>query len=553
MDRRPEARTFTVEALLQLVQDGKLRLPDFQRPPRWRASHVIDFFDSIYRGFPVGELLLSKQPAGEGLLSFGPVHLPGPAMEGAFFVVDGQQRLTALTGALLHPENKPRGDIHAIWFDLAEEKFQRSRLREPPAHWIPLNVAGDSFKLLKWLNDWPLRTERGDLVNRAIFLGKVLREYQIPAYVVEGASEEVLRLIFKRVNTSGVEMKEHEVFDALYGAAESQRIGSACARLAQNGFGLIEAEWFLRCLKAVEGQDPRKSYREGEEASHRPQPGAIGRTEVALQQAIGFLDEDAGIPNIRLMPYALLPLVVLARFFHLHHHPHPRTRTLLARWLWRGAISKAHADSDNPAILAHQQSIDPADESTSLKHLLEKVPRELDFPGADTPWLFQSARTKLCALALLHLRPRDPATNKVFEMEDLLAEDNDSQWSLPLISDNEHSNKSDDGKQQDVGRLFHDVSGKKQTSVAMHVLLADRKQLKLLPDAPPEVLQSHAMDAAAAEALRRGDFKAFEQHRARVLNEWLQRFFRERCAVDESDRPAIAHLLRQVEQKAASL
>jgi hypothetical protein len=535
MNRRPEARTFTVEALLQLAQEGRIRLPDLQRPPRWRASHVMDFFDSLYRGFPVGQLLLSQQRAEAELLSFGPVHLPGPAMEGAFFVVDGQQRLTALAGALLHPDARPRGDIHALWFDLAEEKFQRARLREPPPHWIPLNVAGDSFKLLNWLKDWPLRTECSDLVQRAILLGKVLREYPIPVSIIQGASEEVLRLAFKRLNTSGVGMKEYEVFSSHQGTTESRRIGSACARLAQNGSGLIETEWFLRCAEAVEGQDARKSNGAGEAASHRPPPGAIEHTEVALRRALVFLDEDAGIPHIRLMPYVLLPLVVLARFFHLHPHPHPRTRRLLARWLWRGAVSGVHADCDSRMLLAHQQSIDPADESTSLKRLLERVPRELDFPDASTPWSLQSARTRLCALALLHLRPRDVATGKVLDLEELLAPE------------------ADETGEEDVGRLFHSVSRREQTSVARYVLLAAPQQLELLPEAAPEVLRSHAMDAAAAEALRRQDFEAFERYRARVLNEWLQRFFREQCAVDESDRPAIAHLLRQVEEKAASL
>jgi hypothetical protein len=527
--RRPEARPYAVKDLLQLVQDGKTRLPDFQRPPRWRASHVLDLFDSIFRGFPVGELLFSKRPAEAGPLSFGSFHLQGAAMAEALFVVDGQQRLAALAGAMLHPEPQPRGDIHAIWFDLEEEEFQRSRVREPPPHWIPLNVTGHSFQLLQWLHAWPLRTERPDLVQRALSLGQRLQEYQIPAYIVEGASEEDLRLIFKRVNTSGVEMKEHEVFDALYGGTQIQRIPSACARLAQSGFGLIDAEWFLRCLKAVEGEDPRRSYTTGEETDRRPQPGAIERTEIALQRAFRFLTTDAGIPHIRLLPYALLPLVVLARFFHHHPQPHSRTKLLLARWVWRGALSEEHANSSNPAVFAHQQCIDH-DESASLRLLLEKVPRQPELPDASTPWRLQSARTKLCALALLHLRPRDPATGKALDVEEVLAFVNE--------------------EEQELGQLFHDVFGQKQSSIADRVVLTNRQHLDLLANAPPEVLRSHAMDADAAAALREGNLDAFHRYRSSVLNPWLKSFFLERCAPDESDRPAIAHLMRQVARKA---
>src|ERR1700678_2535090 len=40
LERRPEARAFSVETLLQQVRDGKIRIPDFQRPLRWRAQRT---------------------------------------------------------------------------------------------------------------------------------------------------------------------------------------------------------------------------------------------------------------------------------------------------------------------------------------------------------------------------------------------------------------------------------------------------------------------------------------------------------------------------------
>lgn len=161
LTRRPEALAVSVEWLLQMVQEGKLRLPDFQRPQRWRSSHVTSFFDSIYRGIPVGTLLLSRHPAPAAHLRFGPVEVDAPELADSHAIVDGQQRITALAGALLHPDERPLGDIHAIWFDLEREDFKRC-VASPPTSWIPLNVVGDSFKQLRWLNDWPARNERPD-------------------------------------------------------------------------------------------------------------------------------------------------------------------------------------------------------------------------------------------------------------------------------------------------------------------------------------------------------------------------------------------------------
>ncbi|MBK6534338.1 MAG: DUF262 domain-containing protein [Deltaproteobacteria bacterium] len=60
-----EVRPYKVEDLLVLAQQGRLRIPMFQRPPRWRSEHVVDLFDSIKQGFPVGTLLfaLREEPA----------------------------------------------------------------------------------------------------------------------------------------------------------------------------------------------------------------------------------------------------------------------------------------------------------------------------------------------------------------------------------------------------------------------------------------------------------------------------------------------------------
>ena len=179
--RRPEARGFRVEQLLHEAADGRLRIPNFQRPLRWRSRNVIDFFDSIRRGFPVGNLLLSRAEAKAEIVHYGPVAVDSQQQSAALWVVDGQQRLTALAATLLRSEVVPRGDYWSIWYDLEKEQFRQLLMKEPESGWIPLNVLGDSVKQLKWIRNWPYATEREDLVDRAFELGKSIREYEMPA------------------------------------------------------------------------------------------------------------------------------------------------------------------------------------------------------------------------------------------------------------------------------------------------------------------------------------------------------------------------------------
>jgi hypothetical protein len=525
LERRPEARAFSVETLLQYVRDGKVRVPDFQRPLRWRGSHVIDLLDSVYRGFPVGDLLFFKRPADAGTIHVGPVEVHAPAVAEAYFVVDGQQRISALAGAMLHPEPRPRGDIYALWFDLEEERFTRGYGPKQPAHWIPLNVVGDSFALLTWLHDWPFRSQRPDLVQRAIALGKALREYQIPAYIVEGASNDVLRLIFKRVNTSGVAMQESEVFGALFRGNEAHPIESASARLqTATGFGAIPPSRVLRCIKVVEGLSVAQEVTE--EQVLRLDPAAVERTENALLRVLRFLLDDAGVSHYQLLPCEPV-LVVLARFFHIHPRPAERTRALLSRWLWRGALSGAHLYTTDGTMQRDSRLVD-GDEFASVERLVGSLSGTSPFiPLASIKWEDPvGLLERLSALALVHLGPRDPETGEPITGDEIRA----------LL------------ERRSVSEVFLDVEGFIESTAVRRVLLTSYDHLDKLPSAPLPVLESHGLDQEAADALGRGDFATFEARRAPILDRWFQRFFRGRMGLDDSDRPPVAELIRRVDQ-----
>ena len=51
-------KPWKVRDLVELKQQGRLHLPDLQRGFRWTPERVRDLFDSLYRHYPVGALLL---------------------------------------------------------------------------------------------------------------------------------------------------------------------------------------------------------------------------------------------------------------------------------------------------------------------------------------------------------------------------------------------------------------------------------------------------------------------------------------------------------------
>ena len=102
--RRPEARTESIEDLVAAVLRGEVRIPVFQRGLEWQTRHVLELFDSIYRGFPIGSLLLRRAPAAAGPVKIGPVAVFGTETDHALWVIDGQQRLTSLVSGLGRPQ-----------------------------------------------------------------------------------------------------------------------------------------------------------------------------------------------------------------------------------------------------------------------------------------------------------------------------------------------------------------------------------------------------------------------------------------------------------------
>jgi len=85
------AARYKIEDLLRLVQQGRVRIPRFQRPLRWTGTDVERLFDSIYRGFPVGTLLFWIKDADKEVVRLGPVTIEAPQLTDASWVVDGHE------------------------------------------------------------------------------------------------------------------------------------------------------------------------------------------------------------------------------------------------------------------------------------------------------------------------------------------------------------------------------------------------------------------------------------------------------------------------------
>ncbi|MGI5863659.1 MAG: DUF262 domain-containing protein [Myxococcales bacterium] len=528
LSRRPQATTVTVKDLIQKVQAGEVRIPRFQRPLRWSGKNVLDFIDSIWRGYPVGSLLLWKRPAEAETLLVGGARLQVPARADAWWVVDGQQRITALAASLLDLDHG--GDRRwVLRFDPEHEAFL---LGPPPPQRIgldvPLSVLGDLRRLGRWLRDCALEEEMIDRVEDA---QQRILDYSIPAYVVETSDEEALRAVFARLNSTGARMRAEEVFQALLGAPSATARPSLDLDALQkgcdvDGFGQPARSEILKAVLAMSGLDPTRRLEDLGDLRGLVSPEDAAE---ALSRTVEFLAKDCGIPHESLIPYPVV-FFILARWFHIHPNPAPATRTLLARWVWRGAVTGVHERAAVSKMREQVRDIQPGEESGSLDRLLRRIgPPPAGHWGLEK-FNHKSARSRIECLALLSLAPRDRFG--FVSLGDLVC----GRVAREIFV--KSGWKSLPNPDRDLAR-----------SAANRVLLADTHsglQAELRrwdPTKHSEALASHLIDGIAFEALVRKDIPTFLRRRAAALVPLVDRFLHERAAWDEPTlRPLVVYL-----------
>src|SRR5215510_2800006 len=254
---RPEARVFRVEELLTHARAGRIRVPAFQRGFKWEREDVQKLLDSIWRGYPIGTLLLWQRLGGAGPVKLGDlVFEVSEQAGGAWFVVDGQQRIVSLVSSLF--ARGGRSYKFDLYFDLVKAEIVPPGRTGVPATHLPLDRVVDSEHLLAWVDD-----NRGALtpeqVRLAIRVGKALREYEIPAYVVTVDDETIVREIFERTNATGKALAVSDVFNALHAPADRQpavSLRDVVERLSLRSLGDLEENHVLRSLLAIEHRDP---------------------------------------------------------------------------------------------------------------------------------------------------------------------------------------------------------------------------------------------------------------------------------------------------------
>lgn len=380
---RPEAGTATVESLVKSVQRGQIRIPSFQRPLRWEAPQVVALFDSIYKGYPIGSLLLQKKAAEPAEVMLGPLRIAAPMVYDALWVIDGQQRLTSLAAGLARPTPVPTtpDDPFIVYFDAKTRAFQSpQRNGIVPSTWVPVAQLLNASGLMEWIFAWQ-HSQDSELRTAVFEAGTRLRQFQVPLYTVETEEESVLRDIFYRTNTFGKVMAWEDVHKALFSKPGEypSTLAELSEELATKHMGMLTEQQLLTSLLAFEGLDPTRNLTEharrgGERELDKLQTSVRDALPV-LSRVLDFLRNDAEIPHLRLLP-RILPVVILTRYFRLFPQPSSRSLQLLVRWTWRVLTGLALFD-ERTLLRYGVTGLHLGNDELQAQMLLRLIPSEL--------------------------------------------------------------------------------------------------------------------------------------------------------------------------------
>ncbi|MGY5267527.1 GmrSD restriction endonuclease domain-containing protein [Paraclostridium bifermentans] len=243
MSNKYEVNNSSVESILAWIKQGEIAIPEIQRPFVWDASKVRDLIDSLYKGYPVGYIITWKNPD---------VKLKdGTLASGKKVLIDGQQRITALTAAIVGQEvigsNYKKKRIK-IAFNPLEEVFEVSNPAiQKNSQWIDdiSTIFRSDFSIWSFMPQYcssnNIEHSQSDKVGKAI--DRLLQIKNSRLGIIDLSHNldiEVVTEIFIRINSKGVVLSQADFVmskissNEVYGGDVIRKTIDYFCHLAQN-------------------------------------------------------------------------------------------------------------------------------------------------------------------------------------------------------------------------------------------------------------------------------------------------------------------------------
>jgi len=417
--------------ILAEVLRGEILIPRFQRPgTEWNSTQRGDLLDSLYRGFPIGTILLwSTNSPIKTKENVGGFKVPLDSLRGERrLLLDGHQRLSSLVQILgpglvrdlqltsvepVAEEADTAGAREAWVFELDPPKSEtptRSRDRfvllkpgqKPTPTQLPLELALSRIELNRWVRRETERKLSDAQVTQVDSLRDRLREYNVPVAVLAVDSLDDATESFKRINSSGTPMTDFNMVAAL-AYREGQDPQELFERFRSElleplGWKDLSDMDVLRVCAALAQQHPAKL--EVDKLAERlvTQKDLIKRAFQAMADGARLMGQLCGITGPEVLPYSWQLITLAVWLGAASRYPSEKPAfEAIRRWLWLTTYGEVFAGVNSAiydrSLKALREMIEGGSSQAMDRDLTRKVRPVSTFD-------FRAARAKAVALAM---------------------------------------------------------------------------------------------------------------------------------------------------------
>ncbi len=327
--------------ILEKVKAGKYLVPEFQRDFVWSPRQVMDLFDSIMKGYPIGSLILWQPESVEfkNLSELGGISILEHKSNDKLYVLDGRQRLTALLSVLYEG-----GDYYgSICINLDDGQILNapmSRMQKP--NYLCMGTAFDTYELVGFID----RLRRSNLfeekkkiyAERAKSVNRKILSYELSYISVMGGSIDDAVEMFSRINSKNTKISIDYMLQALAYQPNSDflfanEITRIKQKLSKFNFDRIDRGLILKCvynyldIPFIDGSEKVLLTNKSK------LPPIMNEVSKDVYNAVEFLYKHCGLIDCKMLPYSY-QFVMMALFFKNNRTPSEEQLHELVKWFF---------------------------------------------------------------------------------------------------------------------------------------------------------------------------------------------------------------------------
>lgn len=403
--------------LLSDVERGNIKIPVFQREYIWSDEQIISLLDSIYRGYPVGSLLLwSTKEVLKHERNVGGFVLPEtPEDYPVNYILDGQQRLTTLYG-VFHSSDRTTDPELADRFNICyvpeDDEFVHYRVAAGKRK-IFLRDILDTAKLLSQLPSF----SQEEAQNIALVTER-FKDYEFPVVTIKDRTNKEVCSVFQRINSSGTPLSNIELLAAWTWSDQfdlRQEIERLLDILADKGYEQIDQPLLMRMLASI----TINSIDSDNLVDVNPDKlvSGINVLKTAVFSAVDFLEGQLKIRNVVFLPFPIM-LIPITRLYSLVPKPDADQLQQLKKWFWHCALTQRYKAGTNRLVMEDLQLIETIrDGKKPFDFSVVTVSDELFTKS----WRINSAAAKAALCLMAQGRPRSLLTGNEVDLGTVLS------------------------------------------------------------------------------------------------------------------------------------